>query len=142
MTTPPTAFRRLLASSLFLAALGLAGAPARADDRPAREATTPVPRKEPNWVKRHEGFVERARKGDVDVLFLGDSITHDWEGRGKEAWKERFEPLKAANFGIGGDRTQHVLWRITKGKELEGIHPKVVTLMIGTNNMGGSPPLR
>src|SRR5207248_1459545 len=74
--------------------------------------------------------------GDVDVLFLGDSITQGWEGNGREVWKENFEPLKAANFGIGGDQTQHVLWRITEGKELEGIDPKAAVLMIGTNNIG------
>src|SRR5262249_41673401 len=51
---------------------------------------------------------------------------------------ERLEPLKAANFGIGGDRTEHVLWRITKGKELEGIQPKAVVIMIGTNNMSSN----
>ena len=97
-------------------------------------ATTPVPR-DANWVKRHEGFVEIAKKGSVDVLFLGDSITDGW--RGQEAWKKHFEPLKAANFGIGGDRTQHVLWRITNG-ELDGISPKAAVLMIGTNNSNGN----
>ena len=100
-------------------------------------ATTPAPR-DPNWVKRHEGFVEIAKKGDVDVLFLGDSITDGWRGKGgAEVWQKHFEPLKAANFGIGGDRTQHVLWRITNG-ELEGIKPKVAVLMIGTNNSNGN----
>src|SRR5262249_36863156 len=55
-------------------------------------------------------------------------------------WQEYFAPLKAANFGIGGDQTQHVLWRITEGKELDGIEPKVAVLMIGTNNMGCMGP--
>ncbi len=86
---------------------------------------------------RHKKFLEIAKKGDVDVLFLGDSITQGWEGSGKEAWKKNFEPLKAANFGIGGDQTGHVLWRLTEGKELEGIQPKVAVIMIGTNNTGG-----
>jgi lysophospholipase L1-like esterase len=85
--------------------------------------------------KRHLGFVEIAKKGGVDVLLLGDSITDGW--RGKKAYTEHFEPLKAANFGIGGDRTQHVLWRLKNG-ELEGITPKVCMLMIGTNNGGDS----
>ena len=102
-------------------------------------ATMPVPR-DAGWVKRHEGFVEIAKKGGVDVLFLGDSITDAWGGEGhnknaagNKIWESTFVPLKAANFGIGGDRTQHVLWRITNG-ELEGITPKVAMLMIGTNN--------
>jgi lysophospholipase L1-like esterase len=85
-------------------------------------------------IPRHKQFLEIAKKGGVEVLFLGDSITHGWEGQ--KAWKKYFEPLKAANFGIGGDQTGHVLWRLTEGKELEGITPKVAVLMIGTNNSG------
>ena len=102
-------------------------------------ATTPVPR-DAGWVKRHETFVGIAKKGNVDLLFLGDSITDAWggEGHGPKAagtkvFAKEFEPMKAANFGIGGDRTEHVLWRIQNG-ELDGIQPKVVMLMIGTNN--------
>ena len=102
-------------------------------------ATKAVPR-DKGWITTHESFVKRAAKGDVDVLFLGDSITQGWNGNGKAAWKETFEPMKAANFGIGGDRTEHVLWRITEGKELEGINPKVAVLMIGTNNSGANSP--
>jgi len=99
-------------------------------------ATKPEPRKDAKgWMDRHNSFVELAKKGDVDVLFLGDSITAGWAGNGKKVWADHFAPLKAANFGIGGDRTQHVLWRITEGKELEGITPKVAVLMIGTNNI-------
>jgi lysophospholipase L1-like esterase len=87
-------------------------------------------------VARHKQFLKIAAKGDVDVLFLGDSITQGWERNGKEAWAQSFAPLKAANFGISGDQTGHVLWRITTGKELDGIDPKVAVLMIGTNNAG------
>jgi lysophospholipase L1-like esterase len=83
-------------------------------------------------IPRHKQFLAIAKKGGVDVLFLGDSITHGWEGQ--KAWKTYFEPLKAANFGIGGDQTGHVLWRLTDGDELNGITPKVAVLMIGTNN--------
>jgi lysophospholipase L1-like esterase len=85
------------------------------------------------FMKNHQRFLARAKEGSVDVLFLGDSITAGWAGNGKEVWKQRYEPLKAANFGIGGDRTQHVLWRIENG-ELDGVKPKVIVLMIGTNN--------
>src|SRR5687767_5743695 len=81
------------------------------------------------FIKMHEEFVERARKGDVELLFLGDSITQGWRNNGKEVWNDAFGQYKTANFGIGGDRTQHVLWRITNG-ELDGIKPKVVVLMI------------
>jgi lysophospholipase L1-like esterase len=105
-------------------------------------ATTPAVRldkkgeQDAGWLKRHDGFVAIAKKGGVDVLFLGDSITDGWRGKnGKAVWDKTFGDLKAANFGIGGDRTQHVLWRIQNG-ELDGIKPKVAMLMIGTNNTG------
>ena len=87
------------------------------------------------WMKRHEGFVAIAKKGDVDLLFLGDSITDAWRKVGRKIYDEEFAPLKAANFGISGDCTQHVLWRLRNG-ELESIQPKVAMLLIGTNNIG------
>jgi lysophospholipase L1-like esterase len=59
-----------------------------------------------------------------------------WELEGKEAWQKRLEPLKAANFGISGDKAQNVLWRITEGKELQGLKPRVIVLLVGTNNLG------
>lgn len=118
-----------------------ANAPAGEKKNPA---ATPSPRLDkggkPNagWMKRHEGFVEIAKKGDVNVLFLGDSITDAWRGKAaRPTWEKYFVPLKAANFGIGGDRTEHVLWRISNG-ELQGIQPKVAVLMIGTNNAGSN----
>jgi lysophospholipase L1-like esterase len=86
--------------------------------------------------------VAEAQKGGVDILFMGDSITDFWRNRGKSVWNKYYAPRHAANFGISGDRTEHVLWRIDHG-ELDGIKPKVVVLMIGTNNTGkernGSP---
>ncbi len=97
-------------------------------------AIVPVPR-DAKWVTRHEGFVQEAKQGGVDILFLGDSITDGWRNRGSNVWNKYYAPRHAANFGIGGDRTQHVLWRMDNG-ELDGIHPKVVVLMIGTNNTG------
>ena len=93
-------------------------------------ATTPMNRD----VPRHKEFLAIAKKGGVEVVFVGDSITQGWNNNA--TWKKYFEPLKAANFGIGGDQTGHVLWRLTEGKELEGITPKVAVLMIGTNNSG------
>jgi lysophospholipase L1-like esterase len=104
----------------------------------ANPAVQPAPR-DAAWLKRHEGFVAEAARGGVDVLFLGDSITDGWRrpgpNGGKAVWDREIAPLRAANFGIGGDRTQHVLWRIEHGT-LEGIRPRVVVLMIGTNNTG------
>lgn len=124
----------------LLCALLVAG-PAAAQEEKKNIAATPAPKLDKDqkpqagFMKSHEEFVAVAQKGGVDVLFLGDSITAGWRGAGKEAWARDFAPLKAANFGIGGDRTQHVLWRITNG-ELEGITPKVAVIMIGTNNTG------
>ena len=105
----------------------------------ANTAIKPEPR-DAGWVKRHEGFVEIAKQGGVDVLFLGDSITDFWrrddpKTGGKKVWDANFASMRAANFGISGDRTQHVLWRLQNG-ELDGIKPKAVVLMIGTNNTG------
>ena len=89
------------------------------------------------WTATHQGFVEIAKKGGFEVLFTGDSITAGWRNNPqKKIWDAAFGPLKAANFGISGDRTQHVLWRLQNG-EFEGLTlPKVVVLMIGTNNIG------
>jgi lysophospholipase L1-like esterase len=95
-------------------------------------AIQPVPR-EPAWIKRHEGFIAAAKQNPPEVIFLGDSITDAWRTDGKAIWEERFAPLKAANFGIDGDRTQHVLWRVQHGA-FDGLKPKVIVLMIGTNN--------
>ncbi len=137
-------------------------APVRADDKPATAApaapaTAPAapaapPVKLPSQVpdvaapkmdnktgepqagfmQQHNNFVKIAKEGKTDLLFLGDSITAGWGGQ-KAIWEKEFGPYKPANFGIGGDRTQHVLWRIENG-ELDGIKPKAVMLMIGTNN--------
>ena len=97
-------------------------------------ATNPVPLGA-GWVARHQGFVAQAKQGGIDILFMGDSITDFWRNRGSNVWNQYYAPRHAANFGISGDRTQHVLWRMDNG-ELDGIKPKVVVLMIGTNNTG------
>jgi lysophospholipase L1-like esterase len=131
-------FGRLLLCGTLL--VGFTVLSARGDDKPESTAVKPVPR-DKGWEKRHDGFVAMAKKGDIDLLFLGDSITDAWGGEGHgggggKIFEKEFLPLKAANFGIGGDRTQHVLWRLQNG-ELDGIKPKVVMLMIGTNNSNG-----
>jgi lysophospholipase L1-like esterase len=93
------------------------------------------------FVDRHQRNLKRKDEGPIDVLFLGDSITEGWEwGKRPAIWNLRYAPLNAANFGVGGDRTQNVLWRITDGGELDGLSPKVVVLLIGTNNLGTDPP--
>src|SRR5437762_6002371 len=116
--------------------LCLLATPAFADST----ATTPAPRSNPgNWTKRHEGFVAETQHGGIDLLFVGDSITDFWRRSGSNVWEKYYTPRHAANFGISGDRTEHVLWRIEHG-ELDGLHPKVVVLMIGTNNSNSNSP--
>lgn len=114
-----------------------AQAPAQAEAK-AAETVTPVPR-DANWMKRHEAMNERVKQGNVDVVFIGDSITQGWEGNGKEVWKKFYGDRNAVNLGIGGDRTQHVIWRLDHGN-LEGISPKVAVIMIGTNNSNSNSP--
>ncbi len=89
-----------------------------------------------DWIVRFQHNVERARQGNVDLLFDGDSITDGWQGAGKDVWAANYGKLNAADFGIGGDRTEHVLWRLEHG-QAAGLHPKLIALMIGTNNTGG-----
>lgn len=131
----------MFVNSFRLFAAGLCAAvallPALAQDDKPNPATKPGHRlAQAGWKARHEKFLAQTKKGDIEVVFLGDSITQGWEGNGKEAWKETFAAMKAGNYGIGGDQTQHVLWRITEGKELDGLTPKAAVIMIGTNNMG------
>jgi len=76
-----------------------------------------------------------SKQGEAEVVFLGDSITHGWHGEGQAMWQKYWVPLKAANFGIPGDRTEHVLWRLDHGN-FDGLKPKVIVLMIGSNNTG------
>jgi lysophospholipase L1-like esterase len=126
--------RRFLPASLLLALALLIPTAARGtQDDKDNPAAKPLNRDN----ARHKQFLQIVAKGEADVIFLGDSITQGWEGAGKKMWAEHFAPLKAVNLGIGGDQTGHVLWRITEGKELEPIKPKVAVMMIGTNNMGG-----
>lgn len=141
-------------SLALLIALTLAAASTTAhsfaDDQPADTTTNPAvdpqPRPDEWWTQRNDSFNARAKQGheqgDIGVIFLGDSITQGWEVAGKDVWAANYAKRNAVNFGIGGDRTQHVLWRIKNGN-LEGLAnpkqgnaPKLVVLMIGTNNIG------
>jgi beta-glucosidase len=102
-------------------------------------AIMPTVRNEGWWQTRHRACVEQTRAAQFDVAFIGDSITQGWETDGKAAWDQHFAPLRAANFGFSGDRTQHVLWRL-QNREIIGGRPKVVVVMIGTNNLGDNTP--
>lgn len=124
--------KRIATALVLLLTLSVSAAMAR--DIAESSATKPAPR-DGNWTKRHEGFNEEAKKGGYDLLFIGDSITDGWRGQ-KAIWESAFGKYKPFNIGIGGDRTQHVLWRLQNGN-IEGIKPKVAVLMIGTNNSNG-----
>ena len=92
-----------------------------------------TPEKRDRHQERHQQFNARIKQGDVDLIFIGDSITHWWEKAGKEIWQEYYGHRNAVNLGIGGDRTENVLWRLDNGN-IDGISPKVAVVMIGTNN--------
>lgn len=109
--------------------------PAPKEEEPLPAAVRPTV-KDPN---RHQQFLERvAVDPNVGLLFLGDSITDGWPRGGESSWL-KFAPYHPADFGVGGDRTEHLLWRITHG-ELDAIHPTVTVIMIGTNNVGRDTP--
>ena len=101
---------------------------------PARPANQPAERDD----ARHKGFVEIAQRGNIDLLFVGDSITDWWARAGLEVWNANFASMNPANFGIAGDTTQGVLWRMQNG-ELEGFKAKLIVLMLGTNNINRNP---
>jgi beta-glucosidase len=105
-----------------------------APDAHTNTAIIPVPRAG-SATNRQALVLKRATEapGDYDIEFIGDSITQGWEGGGKNVWQEYYGKRKVINFGVSGDRTQHVLWRFENG-QLEGIKAKVAVVMIGTNN--------
>ena len=100
-------------------------------------STTPAPRDE-GWQNRVASDIAKAKQGGWELVFIGDSITDFWQGNGKAVWDKYFAPYKALNLGISADRTEHVLWRLDKG-EMDGVNPKLIVLMIGTNNNGHRP---
>jgi len=137
----PVVSRLLLCLSLSACGLVPAGDllnSVAAQEAPQHSAVKPEPR-DGNWMKRHESFNQRVQRGGVDLLFIGDSITQGWEGAGRAVWAEHYGKRNAVNLGIGGDRTQHVLWRLDHGN-IAGIQPKAAVLMIGTNNSGSNSP--
>ena len=101
-----------------------------ATPRTAESAVTPVEK------CRHSDFMRQIEEGnhDFNIVLIGDSITDFWPRKGKDSY-DRFAPWKPLDLGVSGETTEEVLWRITNG-ELDGIHPKVVMIMIGINNLG------
>ncbi len=86
------------------------------------------------WQERHKGLLKQTveHKADLKVIFFGDSITEGWAGNGKAVWTQYYTPRHAYNYGIGGDRTQHLIWRMENG-EFDGLNSKLVVLKIGMN---------
>jgi len=134
--------------SCGLAALMLAGCAglqqaAAAGNGPG-SASHPVPRTDPNSRLAHEQLVQKAKRGGIDVYFVGDSITRRWGTSDPqyrpllENWKTNFFGWNAANFGWGADRVENILWRLQNG-ELDGVNPKVIVLLAGINNAGTQP---
>jgi len=114
--------------------------------QPPRPNSAIAPSLNLGFMTKHNTNLDVAKHGDVDILFLGDSITDFWRNAGpgdnppkagKAVFDEYYGSLKTANFGISGDTTQGVLWRLLNG-EGQGFQPKVVMLMIGTNNAASS----
>lgn len=93
------------------------------------------------WLEKHVDYNRAARKGGIDLLFLGDSITEGWRYRGEapKVWAQYYGPRRAANFGIGGDRVEHLLWRV-ENTQWENLSPKLVVILIGTNNVAHHEP--
>jgi lysophospholipase L1-like esterase len=105
-------------------------------------ADLPVPRSDKNSQVAHAQLLEKAKKGGIDVYFVGDSITRRWGATDYPEllanWKQNFFGWNAANFGWGADRTENILWRVQHG-ELDGVNPKVIVILAGTNNVGSKP---
>ncbi len=110
--------------------------------RPPRTwpADRPSPRWDANSLVAHQQLLAKAKAGRIDVYFLGDSITRRWGATDYpellQNWKKNFFGWNAANFGWGADGTEHILWRLEHG-ELDGVNPKVIVVLAGTNNLGG-----
>jgi len=139
LATPEQSQPWTRSSAEWLKAL-LAGRP------PIERADVAMPRTDENSRIAHEQLLAKRKAGKIDVYFVGDSITRRW-GTSDEQWKEllenwnaNFKGWNAANFGWGADKTQNMLWRLQNG-ELDGVKPKVVVVMAGTNNIGNATPI-
>jgi lysophospholipase L1-like esterase len=122
-------FRSTTANATLVVAPGSAPIP----------ADQPTPRTDQNSLTAHTQLLEKAKKGRIDIYFEGDSITRRWGATDYPEllanWNKNFFGWNAADFGWGGDKTQNILWRLTNG-ELDGVNPKIIVLLAGTNNVG------
>jgi lysophospholipase L1-like esterase len=102
-------------------------------DNPFAEALAPEARDDEHFIERHTLFLKLIRETTIRLLFLGDSITRRWM-ENLPLWEKFFGQYQPANFGVGGDMAQNLLWRIQNG-EIDHIQPEVIVLLIGTNNV-------
>jgi len=121
-----------------------ASMPAAARDAAPLPADEPAPRTDQNSLIAHAQLLAKARKGGIDIYFEGDSITRRWGATDYPDllanWKQNFYGWNAADFGWGADKTQNILWRLNNG-ELDGVNPRIIVLLAGTNNVGDAMPL-
>ena len=124
-------------SSLIFSQTAAPVAPKPAEQKPAPTPRTAESALTPTAINanRQTQFLERAKDKKIQLVFLGDSITDGWQGMGKAIWTQYYSKYNAADFGVSGERTEHTLGHIAGGI-LDGLHPKVVVIMIGTNNIG------
>ena len=122
---------------IVLVLLTLVGLTTAVADKPKKnfKAVTPENRPDKWWSDRHTQKLTAQKGKSVDLLMIGDSITHGWEGQGKKVWQEYYAKRNAFNIGYSGDRTEHVIWRLQHG-EIDTISPQLAVVMIGTNNTG------
>jgi len=106
-------------------------------------ADQPVARTDQNSLTAHAQLLEKAKKGRIDIYFEGDSITRRWGATDYPEllanWNQNFFGWNAADFGWGADTIQNILWRLDHG-ELDGVNPKIIVLLAGTNNVGNTIP--
>jgi lysophospholipase L1-like esterase len=93
---------------------------------------------DPSMLARCQARLAEFADKPCDIIFIGDSITEFWLGAGKDLWEKDYEPRHALDFGIGGDKTQNVLWRLNN-MDIRNLKPKVAVVLIGTNNLANSP---
>jgi len=143
MSTRVVAMRAVVAA-IAIAASACAPRPPRTapGGRAGGAADRPTPRTDQNSLVAHAELVEKAKSGRIDVYFVGDSITRRWGALDYPEllanWTSNFFGWNAANFGWGGDRIQNILWRLQNG-ELDGVRPKIIVVLAGTNNVGARP---
>jgi lysophospholipase L1-like esterase len=135
----------LLVSTLAaLTLISFAAQPEALSSGRSGSASHPQPRTDANSLQAHQQLVEKAKRGGIDVYFVGDSITRRWGATDQqyrplfENWKTNFFGWNAANFGWGADRIENIIWRLQNG-ELDSVNPKVIVVLAGINNVGTVP---